>query len=170
MRVRRLAPSDLPHLLALLRGTAEFVESEVACAMELLEIAVRAPDEGDYRGFAAVGGDDLPTGYVVFGPTPMTEGTWDLYWIATRADSRGKGVGKALVDAMEADVREKGGHLVRIETSAADAYGPTRKFYEATRYFEVGRIPNFYRRGDDLVILAKDLEGAGAARSDVAAT
>lgn len=161
MRLRRLASSDLPGLLALLRGTAEFIESEVACAMELLEIAVRSPDAGDYRGFAAVGGEgegDALMGYVVYGPTPMTEGTWDLYWIASRADCRGKGVGKALVEKMEADVREKDGHLVRIETSAADAYGPTRKFYEATRYFEVGRIPNFYRRGDDLVILAKDLE------------
>lgn len=155
MRLRRLAPSDLSPLLALLRGTAEFIESEVACAMELLEIAVASPDAGDYRGFAAAGEDDLPMGYVVFGPTPMTEGTWDLYWIATRADCRGKGVGTALVAAMEEDVRNKGGHLVRIETSAADAYGPTRKFYETTRYLQVGRIPNFYRRGDDLVILAK---------------
>lgn len=166
MRLRRLSPSDLPHLLALLRGTAEFIESEVACAMELLEIAVASPDAGDYRGFAAAGDeDDLPMGYIVFGPTPMTDGTWDLYWIVTRADSRGKGVGKALVEAMEEDVRAKGGHLVRIETSAADAYGPTRKFYQATRYFEVGRIPNFYRRGDDLVILAKDLEGVAIHRS-----
>ena len=46
---------------------------------------------------------------------------------------------------------------VRVETSAMEAYGPTRGFYAGMRYTEEARFRDFYRAGDDLIILAKRL-------------
>lgn len=100
---------------------------------------------------------DLVLGYVCFGPTPMTQGTFDLYWIASSPDARGQGVGAALVSAMEVELRGRGARLVRVETSAQEAYGTTRGFYAAMRYEEEARIRDFYRVGDDLIILGKRL-------------
>lgn len=94
-------------------------------------------------------------GYVCYGPTPMTENTFDLYWIASDPESRGQGVGASLIAGMEADIRHRKGHLIRVETSATEAYGPTRGFYEGMKYTEEARIKDFYKAGDDLIILTK---------------
>jgi ribosomal protein S18 acetylase RimI-like enzyme len=89
----------------------------------------------------------------------MTEFTWDLYWIATHADARGKGIATKLVAAMEDAIREDQGRIVRLETSQMEAYGAARTFYERRGYVEVGRIDDFYKTGDDLITFAKRLDG-----------
>ena len=96
-------------------------------------------------------------GYVCYGPTPMSMGTFDLYWIASDPLVRGQGVGAALVSAMEGDLRRRKGRLIRVETSAMEAYGPTRGFYAAMQYKEEARFRDFYKPGEDQIILAKRL-------------
>jgi len=96
-------------------------------------------------------------GYICYGPTPMTDGTYDLYWIASDPRVRGQGVGAALVSAMEGELRRKAARLIRVETSATEAYGPTRGFYQAMRYMEEARLRDFYKAGEDLIILSKKL-------------
>jgi ribosomal protein S18 acetylase RimI-like enzyme len=127
----------------------------VLCALELIDAAAQ-PSHPDYQALVAVR-DERVLGYVCFGPTPMTQGTFDLYWIASAPDVRGQGVGKALVEAMEAQLKERRARIVRVETSALESYGSTRGFYAAMRYVEEARIRDFYRAGEDLVILAKRL-------------
>lgn len=87
----------------------------------------------------------------------MTDRTFDLYWIASSPDVRGQGVGAALVSAMEGELRRKNARLVRVETSAMEAYGPTRGFYQAMQYREEARFRDFYKDSEDLIILAKRL-------------
>lgn len=164
MNMRRLKNEDRPHLRELLESTGVFSKDEIECALEVVDEVVAKTD--DYEGFVAVDEYDVPVSYVVYGPTPMTDSTWDLYWIATHTRVKGKGAGSAIMSRMEQDIRERGGRMVRIETSGKDAYGPTRGFYEKTQYRPVGHFPNFYRVGDDLVILGKDL-GAVEARTGV---
>jgi ribosomal protein S18 acetylase RimI-like enzyme len=100
---------------------------------------------------------DKVVGYICYGPTPMTVGTFDLYWIASAPEVRGQGVGGALVASMEGDLRKRGARLIRVETSAMEAYGPTRGFYEAMKYREEARFRDFYKVGEDLIILSKRL-------------
>ena len=128
------------------------------CAAELLEAACgAAPEEHpDYRVLVAEADASL-AGYVCYGPTPMTAGTWDLYWIASSPAFRGKGAGSLLLLAMEEAVRGRGGDNVRIETSSQGEYAATRAFYERHRYPETSRLVDFYRPGDDLVTLYKRL-------------
>lgn len=125
----------------------------MACALELIDLAAQGTSS-DYLILVAVREDKL-VGYVCYGPTPMTEHTWDLYWIASDPVVRGQGVGGALVSAMEGDLRRRGARLVRVETSATEAYGPTHGFYAAMKYTEEARIRDFYKQGDDLIILTK---------------
>ena len=94
-------------------------------------------------------------GYACFGPTPLTEGVWDLYWIAVDPAIQSRGLGRQLVAAIEEAVQHGGGRMILVETASKAAYKPTRAFYRRTSYVEVARIPNFYRVGDDKVIFIK---------------
>jgi ribosomal protein S18 acetylase RimI-like enzyme len=87
----------------------------------------------------------------------MTEGTYDLYWIASDPEVRGQGVGASLISGMEGDLRRLKARLIRVETSATEAYGPTRGFYASMKYMEEARIRDFYKVGDDLIMLTKRL-------------
>jgi ribosomal protein S18 acetylase RimI-like enzyme len=127
----------------------------VTCALELIDAAVQ-PNHPDYKALVAIKQDQV-AGYVCYGPTPMTEGTWDLYWIASDPKFRGQGVGGALVSSMEGELRRLGGRQVRIETSATEDFGPARGFYRSMNYVEEARFRDFYKPGDDLIILRKAL-------------
>jgi ribosomal protein S18 acetylase RimI-like enzyme len=156
MRIRKLAPPDRDEIADLVRASGTFNEDEVAVALELVDAALAAPGR-DYRVLVA-DDDGRVAGYLCYGPTPMTAGTFDLYWVATRAGQRGRGVGTRLVLAMEAELCALGGRVVRVETSQLGEYDAARSFYARLAYHEVGRIRDFYRQGDDLVTLAKRID------------
>ncbi|XXF76791.1 GNAT family N-acetyltransferase [Myxococcaceae bacterium GXIMD 01537] len=124
-------------------------------AIELVDLALQ-PNNPDYTIVVADREGTL-LGYVCYGPTPMTEGTFDLYWIASDPEVRGQGVGASLVSAMEGDLRRRNARLIRVETSATEAYGPTRGFYASMKYTEECRFRDFYKVGDDLIVLGKRL-------------
>ena len=161
MEIRPIAGKDREPLASLIRRVETFSPQEVEVAIELVDLALQ-PSSPDYQILVAdkgseANGQGALVGYVCYGPTPMTEGTYDLYWIASDPTVRGQGVGAALVSGMEGDLRRRRARLVRVETSATEAYGPTRGFYAAMKYREEARIRDFYTPGDDLIILAKRL-------------
>jgi ribosomal protein S18 acetylase RimI-like enzyme len=155
MEIRSIVATDREPLAELLRRIDSFSPSEVSCALELIDLAL-SPNKADYQVLVAAKSGKV-VGYVCYGPTPMTEGTFDLYWIASAPEVRGQGVGGALVSAMEGNLRRRNARLIRVETSAMEAYGPTRGFYEAMKYQEEARIRDFYKVGEDLIILSKRL-------------
>jgi ribosomal protein S18 acetylase RimI-like enzyme len=155
MDIRPIAGRDREPLAALIRRIETFSPQEVEVAIELVDITLTAGTK-DYTILVADRGGQL-VGYVCYGPTPMTEDTYDLYWIASAPEVRGQGVGAALVSGMEGDLRRRKGRLIRVETSATEAYGPTRGFYASMKYGEEARIRDFYKVGDDLIILTKRL-------------
>lgn len=155
MEIRRIEKKDREPLAALIRRVETFSQDEVQCALELVDLAL-TPNNPDYTILVADRDGSL-VGYVCYGPTPMTEGTYDLYWIASDPSVRGQGVGASLIAGMEADMRRRGARVIRVETSATEAYGPTRGFYASMKYTEEARFRDFYKVGDDLIILAKRL-------------
>ena len=152
----RLAASHRAPLADLLRRTPEFTKDEVDVALELVDAALAGSP--DYR--FVVDEDEASRavrGYVCFGKTPMTESTYDLYWIAVDPACKRGGIGRALARAMEAEIAADGGRLVRVETAGLDAYEATRAFYDGLGYEVVARIRDFYARGNDLVIYGRYL-------------
>jgi ribosomal protein S18 acetylase RimI-like enzyme len=96
-------------------------------------------------------------GYACFGPHPLTQATYDLYWIAVDTNAQGRGIGRALLAQVEAEVRGRGGRLLLIETSDTPAYAPARWFYESSGYRCEASIHDFYAPTDSLLIFSKDL-------------
>jgi ribosomal protein S18 acetylase RimI-like enzyme len=119
---------------------------------------VLSPPEGNtYEALLLVDDRERPVAYACFGQTPMTDATYDLYWMITEAALRGRGLGGQLLAALEESLRRRAARTLRIETSSLEGQGGARRFYERAGYAVVGLIPDFYRPGDDLVTLAKRL-------------
>ena len=110
----------------------------------------------DYELLGAFDDEHL-VGYACFGPTPSTEGTWDLYWLAVDPAAQGQGVGRTLVRAVEDTLRSRGARLVVVETSSRADYENTRAFYRRTGYAEAARVRDFYAPADDRIILTTRL-------------
>lgn len=153
MKIRSPLPPDREAIASLLTA-GPFRPEEISCALELLDAALGRADTYE----ALIVDDPTPIGYVCFGATPMTESTFDVYWIAVAEQARGRGVGRALLAETERRLAERGARTIRIETSSLEGQGGAVRFYESTGYERVGFIEGFYRPGDDLITLAKRLE------------
>jgi len=147
---------DKPALMRILHNTPEFKPYEVAVAEEVIDGCLHDPEGTGYLALVAEC-DSQVAGYVCYGQTPCTVGTWDIYWIAVSREIRGQGIGGALTMAAEVDIKKAKGRLIMIETSSQPLYENTRRFYLGQKYELVARIPDFYSPGDDLLIMQKRL-------------
>ena len=164
MRTRSPLPADRARLIEVISQGAGFRPEEVTCAIELLDAALARAEGNTYEALVALGPEaapppegDRPIGYACFGATPMTEGTFDLYWLVVAREARGNGVGGRLLAAAEEDVRRRGGRRVRVETSSMEGEGGAARFYAREGYKCVGQNVDFYRPGDDLLPFLKVL-------------
>jgi ribosomal protein S18 acetylase RimI-like enzyme len=148
---------DKAGLLSILKNTPEFKPIELEVAEELIDNYLAHGISSGYH-IQIAEDDGNVVGYVCFGETPCTVGTWDIYWIAVDKEKRGKSIGKTLSEVAEDAIKQADGRLIIIETSSIALYENTRKFYLARGYEEVARIPNFYAIGDDKIILQKKLK------------
>jgi ribosomal protein S18 acetylase RimI-like enzyme len=162
--LRELRAADRAPIAALLRATAAFTEEEVGVALELVDVAlskrVERPD--DYRFLVADAPDGARVaGYVCWGLAPMSDGVFDVYWIAVDPTLQRHGTGARLLRAVEEDVARRGGRTILIETGGKESYAPTRRFYERAGYAEAARIPDFFRVGDDKVTFMRRVARPG---------
>ena len=111
----------------------------------------------DYEFVGAFGDDGQLVGYACFGPTPATDGTWDLYWLAVDPGVQRSGVGRALVRWVEGELTSRGGRLLVVETSSRADYERTRRFYARGGFTESARVRDFYAPADDRIILTTRL-------------
>jgi len=150
--IRPTKEDDLPDIVSL--AADFFKESEVACIRELLEVYLYKPGQKDYV-FLSYKDGGRTIGFVCYGPTPLTEATYDLYWICVDRDYQSRGVGSALLAEVEAQLRKRGARLLLVETSSTKDYLPARRFYKQHGFQKEAIIKDFYALGDDLVIYSK---------------
>ena len=155
--LRDLRPSDRPAIERILRSVGVFREQEVAIGLELVDETLDPGPSTDYRWWVAerVG---VVVGFACFGPVPLTEGTFDLYWIAVGPEAQGTEAATMLDSAVTSTVRKLGGRWLLAETSSTAEYARAHRFYERQGYDRVGHIPDFYRPGDDRLTFGKRLD------------
>lgn len=154
--IRHTQASDRTGILAFMRNTGFFHDNEHETAAEVLDEAIAKGPSGHYQSFTLVA-DGKPAGWICWGPTPCTAGTFDVYWIGVDALCQGRGYGRALLDHAERLIHARNGRLIVIETSGRPLYDATRGFYLKTGYAEAARIQDFYGLGDARVIYTKPL-------------
>jgi len=157
MTIRPLDPKDRMPVLSILRKTEAFTSQEIDVALELVDIALKDPHQRDYQIYCRVDDRDQPIGYICYGPASMTQGTFDLYWIAVDPEFQKHGVGAGLLGFIEEKVRDGGGRLILADTSSIPAYEGTHRFYRRTGFKEVARVPDYYDQGNDRITFCKRL-------------
>ena len=154
--IRPLAREDRGPLRDLVAATGVLTDEEVEIALELIDVVLDVPGQTDYIIRVSEEGGKV-AGYYCVGPTPATEGTFDLYWVAVDPALHGKGIGRSLDDHACDLIRGMSGRLIIAETSSLPRYERTRDFYLRRGYREVAKIVDYYRPGDDLVVYGKYL-------------
>jgi ribosomal protein S18 acetylase RimI-like enzyme len=158
--IRPMVAADRSGVFRILENAGNFTPEEVATALELIDEWLELGEHSGYLTYVLEARDEVSAevlGYVSFGPTPLTESTYDLYWIAVDKSKHRGGVGKKLMKFTEEETVRRGGKMLLIETSSQETYGGTIQFYERTGYELVGKIPEYYKPGDDKLIFAKRL-------------
>ena len=153
LHLRQLVSADRDRIEAITRSVGLFREDEILVALEVFDEATsRRP--GNTYSVLGVESDQGLAGWICWGPTPCTLGTYDLYWMAVDPELQGTGMGTTLL--MEMERRLEGiARLIVVETAGRPDYAATRAFYQARGYSPVSRIPDFYAPGDDQVVFVK---------------
>jgi GNAT superfamily N-acetyltransferase len=145
---------DIEAVAEIVRSTGFFREDEIIVARELAEEAYEKGKASGYEFiFADAGGRTIA--YSCFGLIPCSLKSWDLYWIATHNDFRGKGIGRLVLKKTEEAVNRFGGKTIYVETSSKEQYISTRIFYEKNEYILKARFEDFYDTGDDKCVYIK---------------
>jgi D-alanine-D-alanine ligase len=151
--LRPLAAADRRRIEEITRAVSVFRDDEVPVALEVFDGAVAGSP--DYIALGATV-DERLVGWICWGPTPCTLGTYDLYWMAVDPAAQAAGIGTALLREMEGRLAGSA-RLIVVETAGRPDYRPTRAFYEARGYRKASVIPDFYAPGDDQVVYVKAL-------------
>lgn len=147
--------TDGPQVCDIAARAGVFNQEEVDCVADLWEEYITlGPDVCGYNFIVDREGDRV-LGFACYGPRDLTNGVFDLYWIAVDPNARRGGVGRGLLAASEEAAHKAGGRMIIAETSGTSHYEPTRMFYLNMGYKLEATIRDFYIEGDDLAIFIK---------------
>jgi len=179
LSIRIAKPEDETIVLDIIERTGFFRPVEIDIAREVFTEAAQRKPGCSYQSYVAEiretidegrlkkDGEQIVShpssliprivGWVCFGETPCTIGTFDIYWIAVDPTLQRQGAGKFMLDFSENEIKKQNGRLAVVETSGMKRYESTQKFYEKNNYELAAKIPNFYAPGDDKLIYVKTL-------------
>jgi ribosomal protein S18 acetylase RimI-like enzyme len=155
MLIRPCTPLDKNKIFNILQTTKAFSKIEIRVALEVFDDAFKLKNGEDYALFCAVDGAGNIAGYICFGPIPMTDSSYDLYWIAVDPIYEKKGIGSELIHLAEAAIAQRGGQQIFIETSSTAPYEKARSFYIKHGYEIASILEDFYRMGDNKLTFVK---------------
>lgn len=142
---------DAKKIREIIESSGFFHDHEIVVAVELLIDRLEEGDNGHYQFiFAEI--DGVMASYACYGFISCTKSSYDLYWLATHNNFRGKGIGKKILNEMYKHIKLLGGTAVYAETSEREQYLPTRKFYESCGYLKEAVLKDFYDIGDSKAV------------------
>ena len=147
---------DRRALEVVLRRIEAFDENDVEVALELIDDWLDKGEQSEYN-FVVAAEHDAVFGFACYGPIPLTESSFDLYWIAVAPDHRREGIGRRLLECVEGRVAEQRGRRIYVDTSSRAQYAQARALYSAMGYVEAARFPDFYREGEAKIVYCKTL-------------
>ena len=156
MTVRCPAASDRHLIHEALTRCGAFTDEEIRVAIEMFDSGLA----GDYSLLVIETGGALRA-YACFGkaePDRSEAGT--CTGSASIPSCKEPASGKRWNGASRIAVRQMGGERLVLETSGRPDYERSRRFYERAGFTVHGRIPDFYKPGDDCIIYCKMLGAA----------
>lgn len=146
--IRLTIPDDTSAVLAIAK-TIGFEPDE----LQVLSAMLTDYFSGNGEHFWLTDDEDGPVGVAYCAPERMTNGTWNLLFIAVQPDCQGQGRGTSLLGHVEQRLKEQNARLLLVETLAS--FDRTRAFYGKCGYTEEARIRDFYDTGADKIVYSK---------------
>ncbi|MEL7524680.1 MAG: GNAT family N-acetyltransferase [Pseudomonadota bacterium] len=84
-------------------------------------------------------------------------GTWNMLALAVAPERQGNGAGKAIVAALEKQLRGASNRVIIVDTSGTESFAGARSFYTRCGYAEEARIRDYWGPGDDKIVFWKAL-------------
>lgn len=140
----------------MLAKTNSFRPNELQIAKEVFDDSIANGPKGHYQSFVAKE-RHTTIGWLCFGPTPCTLGTFDIYWLVVDPQNQNCGVGSFLMRFAENLIKKRKGRMIVVDTSSNARYLWARHFYENIGYRKAARLKNFYAPGDDKITYVKYL-------------
>ena len=156
--IRQATDADTAAVMDIIRRTTFFRPVEEEIAQEVLDDAAAPDGDPSYQSYV-IEAHGRAAGWVCFGATPCTLGTFDIYWIAVDPDVQHGGLGSALLTFAEQQIAAQDGRLMIIETSGSEMYRPTQRFYEKNGYRLAACVDDFYAPDDPKLIFTKAVVG-----------
>ena len=104
-------------------------------------------------------------GFALFGEVAGSVGTGRIHFVSVSASSRLNSLGVQLCEAVVSDVTDAGSRLVIAEMPDDPILVSGRALLARCGFSEVGRVPDYYRDGVALVILARSTAGTANERA-----
>jgi GNAT superfamily N-acetyltransferase len=145
---------DVLNVRNIIESTRFFYDHEVEIATELVQERLESGEASGYF-FVFAELDGTTVAYSCYGSVAMSKTCFDLYWIATHNDYRGKGIGRKLLDETCLQAVKSGCKILIAETSGLEHYAPTRAFYVSNGFVLEAKLKDFYTEGDDKLFYTK---------------
>ncbi|MEO5579549.1 MAG: GNAT family N-acetyltransferase [Gemmatimonadaceae bacterium] len=181
-RIGEIDSTHRERIGRILRATAMFRDDEIDVAIELFDSACAGtggahaanepssmnnpPASSDYFFLGAFTPEDELAGFACYGPTPGTDRTYDLYWIAVDPAAQGAGSGTTLLTEVERRLKGLNARMVVVETSSRSDYVGTRGFYMHRGYVEAARAREFYAPSEDRITFTKRLQSRASIQNE----
>lgn len=154
LEVRSLLIEDAPtcdQIILTLPRHFGYESGRQACAQ-----AVRTSE-----GWVAVS-DGRVVGFLTVQPRNAT--TVEITWMAVRADLRGQGIGRQLIERLRQEMQARGYRLLLVSTLAPsyegdtegpveEGYAATRAFYHKVGFLDICEVPLYWGVGSDPALL-----------------
>ncbi len=148
---------DGSSIVSLANKIKQFSVDDIQCIGDLWKESQQSETDPDRYHFIVAKNIQQIIGFACYGHRPLTEGTYDFYWLGVDPAFQKQGIGKALMAQVEKEIRDKKGYLLIIETSSIEDFSSPRAIYESFGYQLIAQIPDFYKPGDGLVIYTKKI-------------
>ena len=150
---------DAPLIERVAKNTGVFSAEEIRIVGEMLG-EFFDPEPRDDHTFVVYrnGNPNAVAGFACYGPTPLTDRVWDLYWLCVDRAEQRRGIGTELLTEIEQNLCAHNARAIYLETSDSAAYAAAREFYERHGYERIAHLEDFYAAGDGKILYRKCLE------------
>ena len=157
--IRAAAVADIEAIRTIAVDTDMFSADDVGFVDDTVN-GVLDGTLANHRWLVAETDDATAIAAAYYAPEPFSDRMWNLYFIAVTPARQDSGIGGALINHVDSELRQRGpgdAQVLIVETSSTDAYARTREFYPKQGLVEEARIRQFYGPDDHKVVFWKSL-------------
>lgn len=155
--IRLTLAQDRNTIISLANSLEMFEPNDLEILEGLLDEYLSHGHDKDGDEFWLTIDENGTIGVAYCAPERMTNGTWNLRFIAIQPEHQRQGWGTALMTTVEQTVSDRGGRLLLVETAALPEFERTQAFYRQRGYTQDAIIHDFYDEGLHKLVYCKKL-------------